>query len=157
MSLVHHPLCIFRTSNAHPPECRDEEGKFADWPRSPEYRDSVVRTFKTGATRDTEEGKLKYTGFLDPVVLRRYAEYMHEHRTQKDGTVRDADNWKLGMPLDSYIDSGVRHLFDLWGLFEVQRLTLGLGQPTKEELDLCSAVMFNIMGYMYQRLHGAKE
>jgi len=35
-----------------------------------------VRTFDTGATRDTEDGKLDYEGFLSGRVLKRYAEYM---------------------------------------------------------------------------------
>ena len=33
-----------------------------------------MRTFATGATRDTEVEKLDYEGFLSPVVLKAYAE-----------------------------------------------------------------------------------
>ena len=42
--------------------------------------DNKIRTFETGATRDTELGKLDYEGFLSPTVLKAYAEYLNKHR-----------------------------------------------------------------------------
>jgi hypothetical protein len=39
----------------------------------------------TGATRNLDEDKLDYEGFLSPYVLRRFAAYMHEHRKTPDG------------------------------------------------------------------------
>ena len=53
-----------------------------------------MRTFDTGATRDSDNDKLDYEGFLSPLVLRRYAEYLHKHRKQSDGKIRTSDNWQ---------------------------------------------------------------
>ena len=110
---------------------------------------SSVRTFETGATRDSDEGKLDYEGFLSPLVLQRYAEYMHKHRKQSDGSMRDSDNWQKGMPLSVYIKSAWRHFHDWWMEHR--------GLPSREGLEeaLC-ALMFNTMGYLHQVLIAKK-
>ena len=72
------------------------------------------RTFYTGATRDTDEGKFDYEAFNAPIVERTYASYMHENRKQVDGVLRDGDNWQKGMPRGQYMKSLIRHVFDLW-------------------------------------------
>ncbi len=56
------------------------------------------REFISGATRNSEEGKLDYEGFLSPLALARYAQYMHRHRELEDGTLRASDNWQKGIP-----------------------------------------------------------
>jgi hypothetical protein len=107
-----------------------------------------MRTFETGATRDGDETKYDYEGFLSPAVLARYAEYMHKNRVQADGTLRGSDNWQKGIPLSAYMKSGFRHFMDWWRLHR---------QPaTAENVDaveetLC-AVMFNVMGYLHEIL-----
>ena len=73
-----------------------------------------VRQFKTGATRDTDEGKYDYEGFISPLVLERFAQYMHKHRKQSDGNLRASDNWQKGIPKDAYIKSAWRHFVDWW-------------------------------------------
>ena len=108
-----------------------------------------VRTFDTGATRDTEEGKLDFEGFLSPVVLERYAEYMHRHRIQPDGHLRDSDNWQKGMPLDCYIKSAWRHFFDWWKLHRGLKATDENGNPVTIEEMLC-ALLFNVQGYLHE-------
>ena len=108
---------------------------------------SEVRKFETGATRSPLGDKLQYEGFLSPLVLREYAEYMHRHRFQSDGQLRDSDNWQKGMPLRSYMDSGWRHFMDWW-LHE--RGYMELAQEPKVEA-LC-ALMFNVMGYLHEVL-----
>ena len=60
-----------------------------------------MRNFDTGATRDVDTNKLDFEGFLSPVVLERYAEYMHKNRVQADGNLRDSDNWQKGIPKKS--------------------------------------------------------
>ena len=57
-----------------------------------------MREFDTGATRDAETNKLDFEGFFSPLALEEYAKYMHMHRRQADGNVRDSDNWQKGMP-----------------------------------------------------------
>ena len=74
----------------------------------------LPRQFDSGATRDSEQGKYDFEGFLSPLVLMEYARYMDKHRHLADGTVRGSDNWQSGMPLDVYMKSLLRHVFDLW-------------------------------------------
>ena len=108
------------------------------------------RTFDTGATRDTDHGKYDYEGFLSPLVLERFAEYMNKHRIQSDGNLRDSDNWTKGIPKTAYMKSGYRHFFDWWK--EHRKLN------TKDGLEeaLC-ALMFNVMGYLYEHLKEKRE
>ena len=104
-----------------------------------------IRIFSTGATRDTDEGKLDYEGFLSPIVLKRYAEYMHQHRIQPDGSLRDSDNWQKGIDKNVYMKSGFRHFMDWWSLHREYE-----GRGDMEEA-LC-ALMFNVQGYLYEYL-----
>ena len=115
-------------------------------PGDPKYvATSTVRTFETGATRDTDEGKFDYEGFLSWAVLKRYAEYMHENRTLSDGSLRDSDNWQDGIPKDQYMKSMFRHFMEVW---EDHRMTKV--SPDREE-NLC-ALLFNVMGYLFELL-----
>lgn len=112
-----------------------------------------MRTFSSGATRDSDTTKLDYEGFLSPLVLKRYAEYMHKHRQQADGTLRDSDNWQKGIPFDAYMKSMWRHFMDVW------RQHRGLAGDDTLEDSLC-AVLFNAMGYLHEleRCHnGVKD
>lgn len=109
-----------------------------------------VRVFDTGATRDTDEGKLDYEGFIDPSVLKRYAEYMHVHRVQSDGTLRDSDNWQRGIPKSAYMKSMFRHFMDAW-LFHRGRYV----QADFE--DVLCAIIFNAMGYLSVILKEQRE
>jgi len=104
-----------------------------------------MRQFETGATRNVDQDKFDYEGFLSPLVMDRFAEYMHKHRKQADGKLRDSDNWQKGIPLKAYMKSAYRHFFDWW------RQHRGLaGQDTLED-SLC-ALMFNTMGYLHEML-----
>ncbi len=105
-----------------------------------------TRQFDTGAIRDTDEGKLQYEGFLSPLVIRRYAEFMHKHRVQSDGSLRDADNWQSGIPLEVYADSGWRHFMDWWGW---QRKCWNPKEGIEE--SLC-ALLFNVSGALHELL-----
>jgi len=101
-----------------------------------------MRTFETGATRDTDQNKLDYEGFLSPAVLKRFAVYMDKHRLQADGSYRDSDNWQKGIPVDAYMKSMWRHFFAVW---EGHRA----GEDNIE--DLC-ALMFNVQGMLFEKL-----
>ena len=107
----------------------------------------MLRTFDTGATRDTESGKIDLEGFLSPLVLKRYAEYLNGHRTMSDGTVRDSDNWQKGMPLNVYIKSAFRHFMDMWMVH--RRWTIDAGDFME---DAMCGLLFNVMGYLHERL-----
>ncbi len=104
-----------------------------------------MRTFETGATRDAAGlEKLDYEGFLSPLVLKRFAEYMNANRVTAQG-VRDSDNWQKGIPLDVYMKSMHRHFMDIWMNHR--------GYETKDDMEtaLC-AVLFNAMGYLHETL-----
>ena len=105
-----------------------------------------MRTFETGATRDSEVEKLDYEGFLSPVVLTAYAEYMHRNRLQSDGSLRSADNWQKGMPLPVYMKSAWRHFHDVWTLHRSAN-----NQQDALVRALC-ALLFNVMGYLHEIL-----
>ena len=104
-----------------------------------------IRTFATGATRDTDQGKFDFEGFLSPIVLERYAAYMHKHRVQADGTLRASDNWTKGIDLDAYMKSAWRHFHDWWKQHR--------GYSSQEDIEdsLC-ALIFNAQGYLFELL-----
>jgi hypothetical protein len=103
-----------------------------------------IRRFETGATRDIDHGKLDYEGFLSPAVIERYAQYMHKHRIQPDGNLRDSDNWQKGIPLSAYIKSCWRHFMDWWKYHR--------GDKSVDIEEVLCAVMFNAMGYLHETL-----
>jgi hypothetical protein len=103
-----------------------------------------MRQYTTGATRDTDEGKLDYMGFFSPLAMRRFAEYMHKHRVQADGALRASDNWKKGIPLIDYERSWVRHTMDWWAAVEEGR--------TAEAIELACAIQFNLQGWLHEQM-----
>lgn len=108
-----------------------------------------MRKFDTGATRDTDDGKLDYEGFLSPMVLRKFAEYMHENRVCADGTLRSSDNWQKGIPLDVYMKSAFRHFMHWWELHRDGEAVDENGNQVTFE-DAIRALLFNAMGYLYE-------
>jgi hypothetical protein len=107
-----------------------------------------MREFTSGATRDTDEGKLDFEGFLSAPVLLRFAEYMHHHRFQADGKVRSSDNWQKGIPREAYMKSLWRHFFDVW--YEWRE---GVQGEDHMEEALCS-MLFNVQGLLHEVLLG---
>lgn len=103
-----------------------------------------MRYFDTGATRDTDEGKLDFEGFLSPRVLYRFAQYMHYHRHQADGKLRASDNWQKGIPAEAYMKSLTRHFMELW---------LCWREGVHEKInDILCAILFNTQGLLHERL-----
>ena len=108
------------------------------------------RVFATGASRNSDNGKLDFDGFLSPLVLKRYAEYMHKCRFMEDGTVRESDNWQKGIPKKEYIKSLWRHFFDTWSN------TRGIATKEDEFENLCG-VIFNASGLLHELLKEQNE
>ena len=102
-----------------------------------------IRQFKSGATRDTDEDKVDWEGFISPVAMRRFVEYMHKHRLQSDGSLRDSDNWQSGFPRNQTMKSLVRHAWDLW--YEWRR-----GKDEVVMVDLLCAVIFNAQSLLLE-------
>ena len=112
-----------------------------------------MATFSTGATRTDDADKLDYEGFLSPLVLRRYAQYLHYHRKMDDGSMRESDNWQKGIPLANYMKSMWRHLMDIWTVHRYPNRALNAGnlQGIAQEDALC-AIIFNASGYLHELL-----
>lgn len=101
-----------------------------------------MRHFKTGATRNNDEDKVDYEGFLSPLAIEAYGEYMHKAREQDDGSIRDSDNWQKGIPIPEYMKSMWRHFFSVWKKHRA-------GEDNTE--DLC-ALLFNVQGYLHEKI-----
>lgn len=122
----------------------------ADWNLGLGALGGPVRTFDSGATRDSNDGKYDYEAFLCPLVIMRFGEYMHKHRVQSDGTLRDGDNWQKGIPTKQYMKSLWRHFHDLWIILRGYR-----GDPDEAREDLqnaCCAIIFNVQGILHNHL-----
>lgn len=110
--------------------------------------DPPIRMFGTGATRDTNTGKLDYEAFNNPLVDKRYAKYLHKHRKQSDGQMRDGDNWQKLFGehhTDVCIKSLCRHIVDA-------RLAHRDYQNEQPLEDSLCAIIFNAKAYLLKLL-----
>ena len=107
--------------------------------------DTDMRTFETGATRNQDETKIDPEGFYSPLVVERFAQYLHKHRRQANGQLRASDNWQKGMPLSVYMKSAWRHFLAWWKAHR--------GYVTNEDIeDSICALLFNAQGYLHEHL-----
>jgi hypothetical protein len=113
-----------------------------------------LRTFHTGATRDTSKTKLDPFGFISPLALHRFSEYMHKHRLQSDGQLRDSDNWKKGMPAMEYVRSLIRHVFDFW--LVTSGLKPRFDPKVEDPQEIACAILFNVQGFLHETLQGPR-
>ena len=112
----------------------------------------VVRQFNTGANRSKDENKPDYEGFLCPLVVEEYGQYMHSHRRLPDGSFRESDNWQKGIPLTAYAKSLVRHVFQFHRLHRGYPVNdWDTGKPVALKEMLC-AIIFNASGYLHEVL-----
>ena len=120
----------------------------------------VLRKFKSGANRDTAEGKIDPEGFFDPLVITAFSEFMHEHRKQTDGNLRDSDNWQNGFTRASIMKSMWRHLLDVWRMhrghppFSSDHAEIWKTNPKKALVHALCGVYFNAAAYMREILLG---
>ena len=105
-----------------------------------------ARKFDTGATRSDDSAKPNYIGYLSPLVVKRFGQYMWDHQY---GGQRAADNWKKGITKQAYIESMFRHFMDLWLAHEYNEVGLA------EQSSLC-ALLFNVQGYLHELLKEAQ-
>jgi hypothetical protein len=116
-----------------------------------------VRYFKSGATRDDDEDKAEPWGFTSSLVEKVFCEYMHEHRKQADGVMRESSNWRKGIPVDVYYHSLSRHILDFRLLWEKFPEEAG----TPNVLDVLCAIRFNVDGLILElksaELEGMRE
>ena len=104
-----------------------------------------MRTFPSGATRNNDEGKIDYEGFLSPLALTAYGRYLHKNRFLENGSLRASDNWQKGVPQSTYMKSMWRHFMDVWRHHR--------GYPTDGSMnDALCAIIFNAQGMLHERL-----
>ncbi len=118
-----------------------------------DVEDKVIRTFSTGATRDTATGKLDYEGFESPIVFKSYAQYLNKHRKTADGSFRDSDNWQNLFGEKHYdvcMKSMLRHVVDAW----LQHRGF---QPEQSMEDDLNAIIFNAKAYLFKLLTEKKQ
>jgi hypothetical protein len=141
---------------------QDDLASLAYRPRGSDLQpqtESAMRQFGTGATRDLDANKLDFEGFLSPLVLERYAEHMHKARKMPDGSMRESDNWQLGIPIVVYMKSLFRHFFSVWKLHRglpVTEVVRGETIVKDLETELC-AVLFNASGMLHEVLKAKKN
>lgn len=106
------------------------------------------RKFSSGADRSADTGKLHFERALSPVVLQRFAEFMRDHNVPKG---RREDQWQLGFPDESWIDSAWRHFHAWWCLSRGIPAVDEAGRPVDLEEALCG-LYFNVQGALHQIL-----
>ena len=112
-----------------------------------------MRTFDTGATRDVAEHKHDYRGFFSVEAMRAFGAYMHEHRLQADGSLRDSDNWKKGMPDKECLSSLFRHFMDVYEMMDSGKETVEDFDGNEIDLkDALCAMLFNVQILLHQHL-----
>ena len=114
------------------------------------HKDDAIRAFDTGATRSSDAGRPDYEGYLSPLVIERFGEYMTKHRKQADGTLRESDNWQKGMPLATYVKALWRHMHHFWMRHRGWVVVDPKAAETIQD-DLC-AMLFNTQGYLHALL-----
>jgi hypothetical protein len=103
------------------------------------------REFDTGAVRDMAEGKGRFD-LMPPLALLRLAKHF-ENGAKKYGE----RNWEKGIPISSFIDSALRHIFKFMA-----------GQEDEDHLCaaawnlVCAMELEERLGYKFER-KGIKE
>lgn len=114
-----------------------------------------MNTFDTGATRSEDTVRDDPEGYLSPLFMEMFFQYMTKHRVQADGEVRESDNWQKGIPLDRYMKGAWRHFFHLWQRHRGWEVTDELAADSIEE-DM-AALFFNLQGYAHEYLKNRQE
>lgn len=109
-----------------------------------------VRKFDTGATRSSDASRYDPEGFLSPIVIERFCEYMNKHRVQPDGSIRASDNWQKGIPQETYMKGMWRHMLHLWTRHRGYTVQDKMATTCTED-DLCT-IMFNAQGLLFEIL-----
>lgn len=111
-----------------------------------------MRTFSTGATRNSDANKPDFEGFFSPLVLGYYAQYMHKNRVQADGKLRDSDNWQKGFGLKTLFSSLWRHFWQSWMLYRGNKVyDWDNREPIHLKEALCG-LLFNTQAALHEIL-----
>jgi hypothetical protein len=114
----------------------------------------MIRTFKSGANRNADNGKLEIYGFNHPLVDTSFNKYMHHHRKLEDGTLRDSDNWWKGFPTRVIIESLSRHIHDIKMIYAGYKVTENGNEVNLEEA--INGAKFNLNALQLDNLKDTK-
>jgi hypothetical protein len=100
-----------------------------------EIQDSGTRMeFSTGAVRDIPIGKGRFD-LLSPISLKRLAVHMEK------GCIKYKDrNWEKGIPLHSFFDSAIRHMYT----YVYHKM-----MNTEPDEDHMAAAFWNLHGFLH--------
>lgn len=108
----------------------------------------TLRTFESGATRDTADTKPEPWGYTSALVEKAFSEYMLKHQVQSDGQKRPSNNWTKGIPVKVYKDSLSRHIQDLRLILEGYEHIA----RTSDLIETLCAIRFNVDGLIYETM-----
>lgn len=98
------------------------------------------RKFKSGAVRDTDEGKENYLDSISWPSLKRYSLYQNAAANKHSYPL---GNWKLGIPIEEYEKSLMRHLQKyLSNKYD--------GTNIEPNVDHLAAAWFNLQGIIHE-------
>jgi len=72
-----------------------------------------------------------------------------------DGSKRDWDNWKNGIPIDVYMDGLLRHVWAVWLIQQGFKSYDNNGEVTLK--DSLNGVLFNSIGMLHEILKDEKD
>lgn len=119
-----------------------------------------MRQFKTGATRDSNKGKNDYEGFLSPLFIEAFGNYMTRHQKQADGKMRDSDNWQNYFGKNHYkicIKSLFRHFIDFWCIHRGYTRYDKDDKHKLTKIECICAIFFNLQAYADKLLNEKEE
>lgn len=114
-----------------------------------------IHQFESGATRSVETDRPCYRKALSPIVLQYYVAYINKHRKQADGSMRDWDNWKSGIPKDRSLEGLGRHDMSVWLLMQGFPAYDNNGPVTLKD-SLCG-IIFNSTSLLHEILKEEME
>ena len=97
-----------------------------------------MRSFKTGAVRDDEDGKPDFVETISWTAFNRYAVYMTGKKSKYGH-----GNFKKGIDIDAYERSMMRHIDKYFR----NKYEGGTDEPGEDHL---SAIVFNVLGIMHE-------
>lgn len=98
----------------------------------------MLKEFETGSVRENDDHKPDYVEALSYTALNRYVRFMTSKKTKYG-----ANNFKKGIPIESYERSLMRHIDKYF------RNKYEGGDDEKGD-DQLSAILFNVFGIMHQ-------
>ncbi len=97
-----------------------------------------ITSFKTGAIRDSQEGKTDFVETISFTAHNRYAKYMTGKKAKYG-----VGNFKKGIPIPSYEQSLLRHVDKYFR----NKYENGNDEPNEDHL---AAIRFNVDGIMHE-------